>query len=1072
MTGSSDAEMKVIGELLISSEGQKTSGDAMTPSRYVESTTIPTAHEGIIKDRPHLRKDQIGTVNSDPGNPSTSAESREIVSKIQDGDVCVDDSNTTRCADLFVTTPVTTPHSQQIQEIQRHPHIETLNRIARNLEHFAPRVTLDEDTIVDIISKMNSDAFSRRRRRHLLTQNDPSLDRFRFRVEDECHWNDDDLLLSDVTGIGVGTNRESKNRTSVNASTKHLDTLVNVVDEDFFYAIIDQVEAESVDYLLDEDAIKNLRDSLSIRNGSKKRKRRDLRVKVPIMSTPPVLAVAMEDAATTTADGDTNLVVDMSKSMLLAANGNDSSTTNINSSNKVSHDKKRVTRGMTRDTRVLKRSEHEGLETVIAAMIDLERTEGRPTDILEEISQSRRLRNRNKLRTPQVQMVQNSGKDLDDDKLYANFTVSPSKKHSGTSVSNTPFIEVTKITVGGKAFRSPGKVVTRRKRKNGDEKVKSKKSAARRLVEDIPFSLSLLDWSNNNLPLKSSQKVKRALPMSSKARKLENAFSSEAIDATLSSWEALNNIDGVSDQQISLEPPRTRLHDSNYGSCCSELINCLQSSARVFARHEFFYSDIDKAWFNENPFHQDLNAHGIDPGTKLTRKEWGTIRRAIKKSRRRFTRGFIDAEFRSLNKYRNTVRKIQLTMHTSDSPPALSEPFRFEVLAPPRIGDTVTAYHHPTHLLHRGNVLCHDHESSAYLIQFEKKSLGYDWCADFEVASHGLPQVIYPSRDKAIERSATSLPFSPYGVLPSGTCYGTLIEFYNKEATSFNKPIHIPDISDKSHLKTKIAMLIERITEREALVKLMCMIELMIERKKLLLKAIDKCHLNYENAINNGDVPSKMADHKAFQEHYSWLHSNLKLNEASLEIALAQMQIIYGEAYTGISMLPTEKKSLSCKSLQDRNTIAQNEPHNIPWMQAVDDFALDVGQDMATRLISIKPSTTDAYTASMLSSAGGMLLTSDLIANALTDNDQSLQKQRNCLKTISGSNSSKNILLNQLSLLEPTHIGLPSEASNLLQARDSAFQALADSVRMFAAEISAQRGDESKQNVAIPFAKE
>ena len=143
-------------------------------------------------------------------------------------------------------------------------------------------------------------------------------------------------------------------------------------------------------------------------------------------------------------------------------------------------------------------------------------------------------------------------------------------------------------------------------------------------------------------------------------------------------------------------------------------------------------------------------------------------------------------------------------MHTSDSPPALSEPFRFEgmnnfldffevhfayiriqlpcvfqsiasVLAPPRIGDTVTAYHHPTHLLHRGSVLCHDHESSAYLIQFEKKSLGYDWCADFEVASHGLPQVIYPSRDKAIERSATSLPFSPYGVLPSGTCYGTLI---------------------------------------------------------------------------------------------------------------------------------------------------------------------------------------------------------------------------------------------------------------------------------------------------------
>lgn len=282
-----------------------------------------------------------------------------------------------------------------------------------------------------------------------------------------------------------------------------------------------------------------------------------------------------------------------------------------------------------------------------------------------------------------------------------------------------------------------------------------------------------------------------------------------------------------------------------------------------------------------------------------------------------------------------------------------------------------------------------------------------------------------------------------------------LKEFYNKEATFFNKPIHIPAISDRSYLKTKIERLLERITEREALVKLMCMIELMIERKKLLLKAIDKCHSNYQNAINNGDDPSKMADHKALQEHYSWLHSNLKLNEASLEIALAQMQIIYGEVYTGISMSATKKKSQTCKDVQDRETmILQNKKGDIPWVQAMDEFALDIGQDMATRLISNKPSTTDAYTAAMLSSAGGVLLTLDLITNALSDNRQSLWEQRNCLKSTSGSKSSKALLFNQLNLLEPAHMGLPSEASDLLQARDSAFQALVDSVNMFSAEIA------------------
>ncbi len=69
---------------------------------------------------------------------------------------------------------------------------------------------------------------------------------------------------------------------------------------------------------------------------------------------------------------------------------------------------------------------------------------------------------------------------------------------------------------------------------------------------------------------------------------------------------------------------------------------------------------------------------GIDPGAKLTRREWSAIRRNIRKAPRRFTRAFIDDEFRSLNKYRKIVRKIQWAIHSSSKLPDLKEPFGYD----------------------------------------------------------------------------------------------------------------------------------------------------------------------------------------------------------------------------------------------------------------------------------------------------------------------------------------------------------------------------------------------------------
>ena len=77
---------------------------------------------------------------------------------------------------------------------------------------------------------------------------------------------------------------------------------------------------------------------------------------------------------------------------------------------------------------------------------------------------------------------------------------------------------------------------------------------------------------------------------------------------------------------------------------------------------------------------------------------------------------------------------------------ACAENFRFEVLAAPKVGTTVTAYHKRARLIHRGTILAYNQMTGIYLIQFERKELGWDWVRDIEVATHGVPEILLPRR--------------------------------------------------------------------------------------------------------------------------------------------------------------------------------------------------------------------------------------------------------------------------------------------------------------------------------------
>lgn len=125
-----------------------------------------------------------------------------------------------------------------------------------------------------------------------------------------------------------------------------------------------------------------------------------------------------------------------------------------------------------------------------------------------------------------------------------------------------------------------------------------------------------------------------------------------------------------------------------------------------------------------------------------------------------------------LNKYRAVVRKIQFY----NAP--RHKDMKFEVPAAIKVGMTVTAFNRRYRILHRGMVLAYDIPRNLYLVQFERKELGFEFCEDTEVASHGVPELLENSSELALDGSSIG-GFADFnreqGSLLSGTCYDTFM---------------------------------------------------------------------------------------------------------------------------------------------------------------------------------------------------------------------------------------------------------------------------------------------------------
>ena len=111
------------------------------------------------------------------------------------------------------------------------------------------------------------------------------------------------------------------------------------------------------------------------------------------------------------------------------------------------------------------------------------------------------------------------------------------------------------------------------------------------MEESNHISLGLLEWKRRQewdsvACRESTETTHEALPL-----KL-----AEAGMNTLPRWDSINPIPHIHRQPATVEPVRRRHTNEKYAEWINAMINILSGSGRSWALHEFFYSDIDRAW--------------------------------------------------------------------------------------------------------------------------------------------------------------------------------------------------------------------------------------------------------------------------------------------------------------------------------------------------------------------------------------------------------------------------------------------------------------------------------------------
>ncbi|CAB9499310.1 PHD and ring finger domains 1 [Seminavis robusta] len=505
----------------------------------------------------------------------------------------------------------------------------------------------------------------------------------------------------------------------------------------------------------------------------------------------------------------------------------------------------------------------------------------------------------------------------------------------------------------------------------GKRKGFSRKLAGSRPLRG-PVSLPLLDWQRRQM-WSTRTKPKREEADANNTMDIPDQLAKWGITHRPPPWDAVNPALGYEAEYE--EPLRRRHADDVYGLWCHKLINCLNGSARAWAIHEFFYSDLDRPWYSSNTFAKEVAKLGISPTAKLTRREWSLVRRMIRKRPLRFSRKFVLSQLKERNEFRNQIRHLQRN-------PDADNNTGYDIPAPIRVGATVTAYNKRFLVLHRGTVLFHDVHTARYLIQFERPELGCQFCSDTEVASHGVPRVLTPAVPRHLCGSyykAKAGNFVETGAMPYGTSYASL-----PVANDVTCDIEMANLMTMSHQREfggivrkpedARTALVEKVAERETLVSLLSIIEAATGRKERLLKCMDKFNcLLVERLPFGGGAPPNHIISEYYHSHYAWLEANLQSTNHSLDRAHSYLKVMYSGAYSATSgdvkaVKDDVMKRFVESCLAEEKRFGGGPPaETVHWIAALHHGSHDVGSYLASLVVREEPQSGSQRTTSSTS---------------------------------------------------------------------------------------------------------
>ena len=353
-------------------------------------------------------------------------------------------------------------------------------------------------------------------------------------------------------------------------------------------------------------------------------------------------------------------------------------------------------------------------------------------------------------------------------------------------------------------------------------------------------------------------------------------------------WAAQNPRRKQASQNIPLLRPERR---EEYAMYCDMIFSSLSGKARQRARFEFFYSELDKGWFQRSDFVEQAKRLGIPSGIELTPGEWKGIRRTLarKTKPRRFSKKFVEDKRKDLERYRRFVRLLQ-----GNSVPEAGEEYRLDPgeSVPSRIpvGAVVTAFNSKFRVLQRGVVLSFETARNLYLVRFPP-GYGNLFCPDYEIVRHGLPSTFVPGQSHILGHSTRELQAAP-SAIPNSAGTGTSEQDVS-EVFSLQKwkpldatdPVTACKQADQLLDHMKPFEMVSQPAEREMLAIVLATMEDARTRKSKILDCIR--HLQRSSRQMDADD----------RRHYAWLMVNLEKVNLTLKKGAFYMKTLYGPCY-------------------------------------------------------------------------------------------------------------------------------------------------------------------------------